>query len=52
VVTDGQVHARTVRRGIEANDMVEIVSGLRAGELVVALPADLAEGRKVRIKTP
>jgi hypothetical protein len=53
VVADGQVHARTVRRGIEANDMVEIVSGLRAGEtVVVAPPADLAEGRKVRIKTP
>lgn len=53
VVTDGQVHARTIRRGIEANDMVEILSGLRAGEtVVVAPPADLAEGRKVRIKTP
>jgi hypothetical protein len=47
VVTDGQVHARTVRRGIEANDMVEIVSGLRAGETVVVArpPTSRKDGR-------
>lgn len=49
VVAEGRARRRAVVTGISGSDTVEIASGLRPGETVIAAPpADLAEGAPVR----
>jgi hypothetical protein len=49
VVADGRVERRAVRLGAQGEDRVEVVSGLEAGERVVARDADrLSDGQRVR----
>ncbi|MBA7664131.1 Multidrug resistance protein MdtA [subsurface metagenome] len=51
VVRNGTVHLRKVRAGLETDDLVEVLSGLDEGDLVVvAGPSDLKDGDKVRIQ--
>jgi len=50
LVEDGRLRKRAVRAGITGPDEVEILSGLRAGDKVVVLPAtDMQEGERVRV---
>jgi len=52
VVEGGRAHRRTVRSGIIGADKVEILAGLRAGELVIDTPpADLREGDRVKARS-
>ncbi|MFP5218180.1 MAG: efflux RND transporter periplasmic adaptor subunit [Actinomycetes bacterium] len=49
VVRDGEVDRRTVRLGAQGEDRVEVLTGVEAGERVVARDADrLADGDRVR----
>jgi hypothetical protein len=49
VVEDGRVERRVARLGAQGEDRVEVVSGVEAGERVVARDADrLADGQRVR----
>ncbi len=51
VCKDGQVHRRTVRPGMRNRSHVEIVSGLTAGEQIVADKTSLlADGLRVQVK--
>ena len=51
VVRDGQVEKRTVQVGIRHDDFVEVLSGLREGELVVSRKAySLTDGMKVTVQ--
>lgn len=51
IVRDGRAWARPVRTGIVGSERVEIVSGISAGEQVIAAPpAGLAEGQRVAVK--
>ncbi len=50
VIADERLERRTVERGAERGDWVEIVSGLEEGEVVLATnPSELSEGQRVRI---
>jgi RND family efflux transporter MFP subunit len=48
-VKDGKVVEKRVSVGRRERDRLEIVSGLAAGELVIAQPGNLVEGAPVRI---
>ncbi|HNP36705.1 MAG TPA: efflux RND transporter periplasmic adaptor subunit [Woeseiaceae bacterium] len=53
-VADGSVDARQVRTGIQSDELIEIVSGIDAGEVVVtgsyrAISSDLKNGAQVTI---
>jgi len=51
VVEDGVAHTRQVTTGRRANDAVEVLSGLNAGEkIVVPLPPGLQDGARVEIR--
>lgn len=51
VADAGQAHLRLIRSGRRPNGLVEIVSGLVAGEKVVApLPTDLQDGQPVEVR--
>ena len=53
VVEDKHVASRAVKTGILGADEVEILSGRKAGDLVVtAPPAELAEGKRVKVARP
>jgi HlyD family secretion protein len=54
VESDGHVVARQVKTGIQSNDLIEVVSGIEADEVVVtgsyrAISSDLENGAKVAI---
>jgi RND family efflux transporter MFP subunit len=49
VVEDGRAWLRWVRLGIPQGDRVEVLSGLAAGESVVAEPAGLSDGARVSV---
>ena len=51
---DGSAAARQVETGIQSDDMIEILSGIEAGEEVVtgsyrAISSDLRNGEMVRV---
>ena len=51
VVVEDHVERRAVRTSPSQGDVLEIVSGLAAGErVVVEGPPDLADGRKIEIR--
>jgi HlyD family secretion protein len=50
VADAGQARLRLIRSGRRPNGMVEVVSGLDAGEKVVApIPADLQDGQPLEV---
>jgi HlyD family secretion protein len=50
VVQDGRARRRAVRLGIRGDSRVEVLEGLREGELVLAAGAlALADGARVRV---
>lgn len=50
VVRDGKVEERIIKKGISDNSYTEVVSGLKAGEVVVCKGQDmLADGARVRV---
>jgi HlyD family secretion protein len=56
-VVNGEAKARPVETGLASDTEIEIVSGLKEGEVVVegpyrALSRDLADGKKVTIEAP
>jgi multidrug efflux pump subunit AcrA (membrane-fusion protein) len=53
VIADGKAQSRDVKTGIQTADNIQIVSGLKAGEQVVAQGAyGLPDGTKVKIEKP
>jgi hypothetical protein len=48
VVGDGRVRRRAVKTGIRGAESVQILAGVRAGEMVVVEPSGLSEGQRVR----
>jgi len=51
VVRDGKVERRAIRVGITRGDTVDVLAGVRAGEVVVVKPpADLGEGDRINLK--
>lgn len=51
IVADGRARKRPVKIGIAGAETVQVVSGLKAGDAVIAVPpADLADGRRVTEK--
>jgi RND family efflux transporter MFP subunit len=53
ITPEGRAERRAVRLGAEDGDRVEVLSGVSPAErVVVAPPADLADGAKVRVKEP
>ncbi len=57
VVVDGEVKARPVETGLASDTEIELISGVKEGEVVVegpyrVLARDLADGKKVTIDAP
>lgn len=53
VVIDGKAVLRPVKKGIEDEESVEIVDGLKEGELVLSEPdINIKEGMKIKLKKP
>ena len=51
VVEDGVAHTRSVTTGRRANNAVEVLSGLNAGEKVVLpVPVGLQDGARVEVR--
>jgi HlyD family secretion protein len=51
--SDGMAHKREVETGIQSQDSVQIVSGLKAGEQIVAVgPYGLPDNTKVKVEAP
>jgi RND family efflux transporter MFP subunit len=48
VIADGRAHRRAVRTGISGVESVQVLAGVRPGELVAVQPAGLREGQRVR----
>jgi len=56
-VVNGEAKVRQVETGLASDTEIEIVSGVKAGEVVVegpykALSKDLAEGKPVTVEAP
>ena len=51
VVRDARVHLQRISTGLETDNLVEVVSGLAEGDLVVVVdPSKLKDGDKVRVQ--
>ena len=50
-VVDGRAHEQRIRTGRREGDRVEVVEGLRGGEVVILDPGDLVDGVPVRADT-
>jgi HlyD family secretion protein len=51
LVDDNKVHFQRVRLGVDDGSTVEVLDGLRGGELVALdLGAEVADGAQVRVK--
>lgn len=48
-VRDGRAHEQRIRTGRRDGDRVEVVEGVRGGDLVVRDPGDLVDGMPVRV---
>ena len=50
-VSDDRVERIAVSVGVERNGQIDVLSGISAGEVVVAQPVDgLAEGAPIKVK--
>jgi RND family efflux transporter MFP subunit len=49
VIRDGKAHEQRVRTGLRLDDRVEIIDGVKAGDLVIVSPGGLADGSPVTI---
>jgi RND family efflux transporter MFP subunit len=50
VVQDGRAREQRIRTGRHEADQVEILEGLRAGDMVIRAPGDLTDGASVRVR--
>ena len=50
VVQDGKAKEQRIRTGRHEGDQVEILEGLRAGDMVIRAPGDLTDGAPVRVR--
>jgi RND family efflux transporter MFP subunit len=50
IVDDGKAREQRIRTGRREGDRIEIVEGLRAGEVVIRSPGDLTDGAPVRVR--
>jgi membrane fusion protein, multidrug efflux system len=50
VIAEGRLHRRAIEPGVTRGQWTEVLSGLEAGEIVLATnPVDMSEGQAVRI---
>jgi multidrug efflux pump subunit AcrA (membrane-fusion protein) len=49
VVKDGKVHEQRVRTGVRTGDRVELIEGVKPGDVVIISPGGLADGSPVTI---
>lgn len=50
VVQDGKAKEQRIRTGRREGEQVEILEGLRAGDMVIRAPGDLTDGAPVRVR--
>jgi multidrug efflux pump subunit AcrA (membrane-fusion protein) len=50
IVQDGKAREQRIRTGRHEGDQVEILEGLRAGDMVIRAPGDLTDGASVRVR--
>jgi RND family efflux transporter MFP subunit len=50
VVEEGKAREQRIRTGRREGDRIEIVEGLRAGDMVIRAPGDLTDGAPVRVR--
>ena len=50
VVQEGKAHEQRIRTGRREGERIEIVEGLRAGDMVIRAPGDLTDGAPVRVR--
>jgi RND family efflux transporter MFP subunit len=50
IVQDGKAREQRIRTGRHEGDQVEILEGLRAGDMVIRAPGDLTDGAPVRVR--
>jgi multidrug efflux pump subunit AcrA (membrane-fusion protein) len=50
IVDDGKAREQRIRTGRREVDRIDIVEGLRAGEVVIRSPGDLTDGAPVRVR--
>jgi RND family efflux transporter MFP subunit len=51
VVQDGKAKEQRIRTGRREGEQVEILEGLRSGDVVIRSPGDLTDGAAVRVRT-
>ncbi len=51
VVQDGKAREQRIRTGRREGEQIEIVEGLRSGDVVIRAPGDLTDGAAVRVRT-
>ena len=50
VVRDGKAQLRKIMKGLENNDYIEVLNGLRLGEMVIAKPENnITPGMRVKV---
>jgi RND family efflux transporter MFP subunit len=50
VVQEGKAHEQRIRTGRREGERIEILEGLRAGDMVIRAPGDLTDGAPVRVR--
>jgi RND family efflux transporter MFP subunit len=51
VVQEGKAREQRIRTGRREGDQIEILEGLRSGDVVIRAPGDLTDGAAVRVRT-
>ena len=51
VVQDGKAREQRIRTGRREGEQIEILEGLRSGDVVIRAPGDLTDGAAVRVRT-
>jgi RND family efflux transporter MFP subunit len=51
IARDGKAHEQRIRTGRRQDEEIEIVEGVRSGDVVVRMPGDLADGMPIQVRT-
>ena len=51
VARDGKAHEQRIRTGRREGEQIEILEGVRSGDVVIRSPGDLTDGTAIRVRT-